>query len=115
MCTTMCTQSTCVSPARYKHQHVLGVLHQSDGGKSSADQLQQKESTLVWSESHQGPNKFVKKKGVRFFFKREEEETEGRLDFLSLPMLIGLEDTSEEIGSTTVEEFKKFVELKTSI
>ena len=86
MCTTMCTQSTCISPARYEHQHVLGVLHQSDGGKSSADQLQQTESTLMWSEPHQGPNKFVKErgkdlrfeKGVRFFFKREEEETEGR-------------------------------------
>ena len=85
MSTTMCTQSTCVSPARYKHQHVLGILHQSDGGKSSVDQLQQTESTLVWSEPHQAPNKFVKERGkdlrfergVRFFFKREEEETEG--------------------------------------
>ena len=70
MCTTMCTQSTCVSPARYKHQHVLGVLHQSDGGKSSADQLQQTESTLVWSEPHQGPNKFVKERGKDLRFER---------------------------------------------
>ena len=65
-------------------------------------------------------NKLKKIGGNKFdyfeSFKRKGGSAKpGGLDFLSLPMLIGLEDTSEEFGSTTAEEFKKFVELKTSI
>ena len=59
----MCTQLTDSSPAGYKHQHVHGVLHQSDGGRSDTDQPQQTAPTRVWSESHQGPNKFAKEGG----------------------------------------------------
>ena len=61
--TAMCTQLTDSSPAGYKHQHVHGVLHQSDGGRSCADQPQRIAPTRVWSEPHQGPNKFAKEGG----------------------------------------------------
>ena len=81
--TAMCTQLTDSSPAGYKHQHVHGVLHQSDGGRPSADQPQRIALMRMWSEPHRGPNKLAKEegklcdfKGVAIFFKREEEETE---------------------------------------
>ena len=84
--TAMCTQLTDNSPAGYTHQHMHGVLHQSDGGRSSADQPQQRALTRVWSELHQGLNKLKTKGETNFtiskFFKKKGEETEADvLDF----------------------------------
>ena len=61
MCTTMCTQSTRVSPAEYEHQDARDRLHQSDGGRPYVDQLQQTTQIRVWSETHRGPNKLAKR------------------------------------------------------
>ena len=83
--TATCTQLIDSSPAGYKHQHVHRVLHQSDGGRSGADQPQRTARTRVWSKPHQGPNRFTKEGGKLAisescdFFKREEVETEGAL------------------------------------
>ena len=70
MYTAMCTQLTDSSPAGYTHQHMHGVLHQSDGGRSGADQRQRTALTRVWSEPHQGLNK-LKTKGKQISRFRE--------------------------------------------
>ena len=49
------------------------------------------------------------------FFKRRGRKRKRRLDFFLSQCSIGLEDTSKKIGSTIADEFKEFVELKTSI
>ena len=114
MCTTMCTQATCVSPARYKHRHVLGVLHQSDGGKPGADQWQRPAPTRVWSKPHRGPNKPAKEGEIaklsKIFFKRQRREAE-RAFWILRPRSFGREDTARrksqfeavEIGNIRVE------------
>ena len=61
--TAMCTQLTDISPAGYKRQWVHGILHQSDGGRSGADQPQRTTPTRLWSEPPQGPNRFAKEGG----------------------------------------------------
>ena len=54
-------------------------------------------------------------RGFRFSLRGEGEDGRGVLIFFRSQCSIGLEDTSEKIGSTIAEDFKKFVELKTSI
>ena len=96
--TAMCTQLMDSSPAGCTHQHMHGVLHQSDGGRSSADQPQRRALTRVWSEPHQGLNK-LKTKGETNFtisgnFKRRGRSAKwGILDFASKEIL-SLEDTA---------------------
>ena len=85
--TAMCTQLTDSSPAGYTHQHMHGVLHQSDGGRSGADQPQRTTMTRVWSEPHQGLNKLKKKGETNFtisgnFKRRGRSAKSGVLDFL---------------------------------
>ena len=86
----MCTQLIDGSPARYKHQRVHGILHQSDGGRSGADQPQQTAPTSVWSEPHQGPNRFKKEGGSSrfqklcdFLLKAEERRRKGGSEILA--------------------------------
>ena len=52
VCTTLCTQSTGVSPAEYEHQDARDLLHQSDGGRPDVDQLQQMAPICLSSETH---------------------------------------------------------------
>ena len=63
-------------------------------------------------------NKFAKEEGITIlkpFFKEKRKAGRGVLIFVHSQCSIGLEDTSEKIGSTIAEDFKKFVKLKTSI
>ena len=85
--TAMCTQLMDSSPAGYTHQHMHGVLHQSNGGRSGDDQPQRTTLRRVWSEPHQGLKK-LKKRGETNFtisgnFKRRGRSAKwGVLDFL---------------------------------
>ena len=122
MYTAMCTRPTASLPVEYEYQSMQATLHQSDGGRPGADQLQQRALTRMWSESHRGPNKLAEEGGKHCDFKRvsislrgEERRRKRRLDFFRSQCSIGLEDTSEKIRSTIAEDFDKFVELKTSI
>ena len=98
------------------------ALHQSDGGRPSTDQPQQRAPTRVWSEPHRGPNKLAKEGGKRCDFKRvaislrgEERRRKGRLDFFSLPMNRWPGGHKRnKIGSKIADDFKKLIELTTS-
>ena len=52
-----------ISPAEYEHQDARDLLHQSNGGRPDVDQPQRTPPTRVWSEPHQGSNRFAKEGG----------------------------------------------------
>ena len=113
--TAMCTQLTDSSPAGYTHQHMHGILHQSDGSRSGVDQSQRTALTHVWSEPHQGLNKLKKRRGKQISRFREtlrgEEDRRNRVFWILRPKSFGREDTARkrsqiktvEIGSYNVE------------
>ena len=111
MYTTICTQPAVRPPVGYKHQGRQAILHQSDGGKQGVDRLQREAPLRMWSETHGGPDKLAKEGGnhnaFEILYEERREDRSGGLDSVHSQCSIGLEDTSEKIGSTIAEDFKK--------
>ena len=90
MYTAMCTRPTASLPVEYEYQSMHVALHEPDGGRPGADQLQQRAPTRLWSKSHGGPNKLAEEGGKRCDFERvsislrgEERRRKRRLDFFA--------------------------------
>ena len=97
--TAMCTQLTDSSPAGYKHQHMHGVLHQSDEADQALTNYSEQHRRVCGASrtkdltDSQKRGESLQFQKVFDFFKREEVETEGAF-LISRLKKFSLEDTS---------------------
>ena len=114
----MCTQLQISSPGAVRGEDTQVIFHQPDGRGNDADQSQHVVQTRVQSDAHKVTQQ-SRKRGKR----RDFEGLRGRggfrkrcLDFFSLPTNHWLGGHKQDkIGSKIADDFKKFIELTTSI